>query len=636
MDATLSSVLQRQQQEEQQLLRTLTINTGQAGKLFHPSIHAGPSACIHGERDLMKTSFQVSAITMWTFWALATMLVTQAGALEQLPLSLVKSLPAPLSVEPPPLPVQLKRFFRSSPTQNSSPPSKQPPEAPGGQCAPASQYFLSAEKLNKYLNVTIPQEIEKLVKCEEVNIIGVLGAMLDMVENAGLMDLIDIPSLLDMGKGGIGGILGSDSKDAESPKLPSLPSVGKAADKLGLGGLLSSDTKELLDSTNPLDGSSLNDVAEGVKSFKDSTVDKMKDLLPAEATDTLKSVLGNLDLKELLLGLIVETVETKDMTSNVTDDGIDIKATSIATIGGEGVAGPIITLVGFQVHLTVSLKIVISTNNSQCISLVTEETKTDVNKVSLRMLETITNTVPLPMDLPLKDIVPKVLSVELQKKVNDSKSCEIVLSDFNECKNSTGLFQFQISSSRTSPEGLSILYCVEALLDKGPVPVPGGHLPPHPKSANVSIIMSSTMVKTVVKHSAKLSSVKSNNMEAIITMAVFNFQQDSSSIQIVYWTTIKRNGENIANGESVLVIKLSGKISSGKMTVNVEASRSEHRVTPPELNDLVKEVLLEVQKKFSSHLNELAKNWNIPSGVSIFPVNNNVTVTSSNDLLVTN
>lgn len=52
------------------------------------------------------------------------------------------------------------------------------------------------------------------------------------------------------------------------------------------------------------------------------------------------------------------------------------------------VAGPIITLVGFQVHLTVSLKIVISTNNSQCISLVTEETKTDVNKVSLRMLET--------------------------------------------------------------------------------------------------------------------------------------------------------------------------------------------------------------------------------------------------------
>lgn len=140
------------------------------------------------------------------------------------------------------------------------------------------------------------------MKCEEVNIIGVLGAMLDMVENAGLMDLIDIPSLLDMGKGGIGGILGSDSKDAESPKLPSLPSVGKAADKLGLGGLLSSDTKELLDSTNPLDGSSLNDVAEGVKSFKDSTVDKMKDLLPAEATDTLKSVLGNLDLKELLLG----------------------------------------------------------------------------------------------------------------------------------------------------------------------------------------------------------------------------------------------------------------------------------------------------------------------------------------------
>lgn len=52
-------------------------------------------------------------------------------------------------------------------------------------------------------------------------------------------------------------------------------------------------------------------------------------------------------------------------------------------------------------------------------------------------------------------------------------------------------------------------------------------------------------------HTLTISIPQSNNMEAIITMAVFNFQQDSSSIQIVYWTTIKRNGENIANGESV-------------------------------------------------------------------------------------
>ncbi|XP_013369776.1 PREDICTED: vomeromodulin-like [Chinchilla lanigera] len=581
---------------------------------------------------------------MWTLWALAIMLAAQGGALVSLDSPPVESLPSlsPVRyVEPVPLPLPPTWGFRSPPPENTFPPRKQPPETPEGQCAPASKYFLSAEKLSEYLNATVPPEIEKLVKCEEVNIVGVLGEVLDTVETSGLINLVDITSLLEMGDGGIGGILGMGSKSADSPKLPSLSKVGETADNLGVGSLLGSGAdkgpvKGLLDSADLPNLESLNDVAGSAKSLKDSAMDKVKNILPTEATDALKGALGNLDLKQFLLGLNIETVETEAINSTVTGDGIDIMATTTATIGGEGVAGPIITVMGFQVHLNISLKVVISTNNTQCISLDIEETNIHVKKVSLRILETVTDTAPLPMPLPLKDIVPKVLSVELQENVDNSESCAIVLSDFNECKNSTGLFQFHIRSSRTCPEGLSILYCVKALFDKAEVPVPGGRLPPHPKDANVSIAMSNMMVKTVVKHSAKQSSIKSENLEGSITKINTNLKTDSNSIRVVYWTTIKRNGEVFAKAESVLFVKLTGKISSGKMIVNVESSRSEHTVNPPELKDAVKGLLLKIQKSLTSGLNASTANWNIPSGVPLFPVNGNVIVTPSNDLLIAN
>ncbi|XP_023570684.1 vomeromodulin-like [Octodon degus] len=579
---------------------------------------------------------------MWTLWALAIMLATQAGAVEMLNESPVESLPSVLAVprvESIVLPLPPKRDFRSYSIQNGSPPGKQPSETPEGQCAPASKYFLSSGKLNEYLNATIHPEIERLVKCKEVNMVGVLGTVLDMMGNNGLMELLDINSLLEMGGGGLGGILGMDDKSGKSSKLPSPSKVGETAENLGMGSLLASvggqgSVKGLLGSADLHVPQPLNDVAENAKNLKDSAMEKVKNMLPSEATDALKGALGSLDLKQLLLGLTIQNVETKDINSTVTGDGIDIMARSIATIGGEGVAGPIITVLGFQVHLNISLHAVISTNNTQCVSLDIEETKVHVDEVTLQILKTITDTAPFSLPLPLKDIVPQMFSVELQEKMDNSESCAIVLTDFNECKTSTGLFQFHISSSRTSPEGISILYCVTALFDKTGVPVPGGCLTPHPKDANVSLVMSSTMVKIIVKHHAKQSSIKSGNMEASITKTSINFQPDSNSIRIVYWTTIKSNGEIFAKAESVLVIKLTGKISSGKMIVNIESLRSEHTVKPPELKDVVKELLLKAQKLLFTGLKESAANWNIPTGVLLFPVTGDVQATKSNDLLI--
>ncbi|XP_004868025.1 vomeromodulin-like [Heterocephalus glaber] len=581
---------------------------------------------------------------MWILWALAITLATQAGALDVLEPPTVGSLPSTLSsvqhVEPLPLPLTSSQAFKSPPTQKSSPFSRKSPKTPEGQCAPASEYFLSAEKFDEYLNATVPPEIEKLVKCKEVNIVGVLGQVLDTVGNAGVLDMLDITSLLEMGDGGIGGILGMNSKGDKSPKLPSLSKVGETADKLGVGSLLSSGAgqspvKGLLEGAELPELQTLNDVAGSAKSLKDSAVSKVKDVLPAETTKALKGALENLDIKDLLLQLEVQSVDIEEINSTVTDDGIDVEAIATATVGGKGVAGPVITVVGFQVLLGVTLKVAVSTNNTQCVNLDIEETNISANQVTLRILETVTNTAVLPVSLPLKDIVPKVLSVELQKNVDNSESCGIVFSDFNKCKNSTGLFQFHIKSARTRPQGLSILYCVEALFDKTAVPVPGGHLPPHPKDANISIIMSSTMVKTVVKYNAKRSSAKSDNLEASITKTTFRFQQDSNSVRVAYSTTIKKDGESFAKGESVIIIKTAGKISSDKMIVNVEVSRSEHHVSPPEL-DTVKDVLFKVQKKFSTYLTESAKNWNIPSGVPLFPVDGDITLTLSKDLLAAN
>ncbi|XP_058431407.1 vomeromodulin-like [Marmota monax] len=560
---------------------------------------------------------------MWTLWALAVVLAIKAGALDVPQVNTVlESLPvgqdSTSSLKSVPVSVSQPQAFRSPRVQRNSPPRKSRVGNAKGKCKSAVKYFVSSSKLDDYLNATLPPQIEKLLKCEDVNIAGIIGSALSVLGDSNLLSLLDVTSVLDIGGGGLGGILG---KGGSGKPLDSLSQATGAVSNLLplnqdiLGGIVpggpdKNPVKGLLDSTG-VSGlqDPLSDVMKKANGLKESTQDLVKGALPPDVKDAVSGLLGNINLEELLLGLEVQEVTVDSMESSVAGNEIHVRAATTATIGGKGIAGPVISLVGFQVKSDTTLTIAISANNTQCVNLEVQETQINVNKVTLQIVKMITDTlpVPVPIPLPLEDLILQLLTVELNKKVQETDSCDIVLNDFNDCKNSTGLFKFQLKSSRISPQGLSIFYCAEAIFGKNTVPVTGSILPPDPKNANISMTLSHTLLKTIITYAAKISSVKADNLEASITKITYTFQPDST-IQASYWTDIRKDEESYATGKTTLIISHECKISKDKMTVNIK------------LSDEVQDLLSGVLKKLLSAAIEWSKQWNVPVGVTSQPL----------------
>nr|XP_027800925.1 vomeromodulin-like [Marmota flaviventris] len=572
---------------------------------------------------------------MWTLWALAVVLAIKAGALDVPQVNTVlERLPvgqdSTSSLKSVPVSVSQPQAFRSPRVQRNSPPRKSRVGNAKGKCKSAVKYFVSSSKLDDYLNATLPPQIEKLLKCEDVNIAGIIGSALSVLGDSNLLSLLDVTSVLDIGGGGLGGILG---KGGSGKPLDSLSQATGAVSNLLplnqdiLGGIVpggpdKNPVKGLLDSTG-VSGlqDPLSDVMEKANGLKESTQDLVKGALPPDVKDAVSGLLGNINLEELLLGLEVQEVTVDSMESSVAGNEIHVRAAITATIGGKGIGGPVIKLVGFQVKLETTLTIAISANNTQCVNLEVQETQINVNKVTLQIVKTITDTLPVPVliPLPLEDLILQLLTVELNEKVQETDSCDIVLNDFNDCKNSTGLFKFQLKSSRISPQGLSIFYCAEAIFGKNTVPVTGSILPPDPKNANISMTLSHTLLKTIITYAAKISSVKADNLEASITKITYTFQPDST-IQASYWTDIRKDEESYATGKTTLIISHECKISKDKMTVNIKLVRSDHSVNPPEASDEVQDLLSGVLKKLLSAAIEWSKQWNVPVGVTSQPL----------------
>uniref|UniRef100_A0A8D0W341 Uncharacterized protein n=1 Tax=Sus scrofa TaxID=9823 RepID=A0A8D0W341_PIG len=413
-------------------------------------------------------------------------------------------------------------------SRRGSIPKGSPDRTAGAKCPPVAKYFLSSSKLDAYLNAILPQKIEKTLMCEEVNLAGVLGEAISTVSNSDLLSVLDITSLLSLsGGGGLGGILGKGTSSLGilgggglvgglggtlSKGTSPLGILGGGGLAGGLGGTLSKGTaplgilgggglaeknpvKEAVDSTGLLD------------SNKESTEGILNSVAPEGINNGLKSLLGNVNVENLLVGLKVEKVTVENMTSTMTDDGILVFAKTTAFIGGEGLAGPVIGILGFQVHSEVILKIGISTNNTQCVDLQVQDKDIEVKEVNMQLVKGITESLPVSLPLTLEDTVSQLLTVTMSKNIKESKSCDIELSDVNECKNSTGLFNYHVESSRISAEGLSIFYCVSAHFRQNTSPVPGRLLPPDPKNANISLTFSGEMLKQIVAQSAKQSSV---------------------------------------------------------------------------------------------------------------------------------
>ncbi|XP_044118118.1 vomeromodulin-like [Neovison vison] len=360
--------------------------------------------------------------------------------------------------------------------------------------------------------------------------------------------------------------------------------------------------------------------------------------VPAGIGDAVTGMLGSINIEDLLIGLNVQAVTVENMTSTMTGGGILVQATTTAIIGGKGLAGPVVSILGFQVHGEVTLKIGLSTNNTQCVNLQVQDKDIKVNKVSLQIVDTLTGTLSgaVPVPLPLDNIISQLLTVAVEENFQESESCDIEFSDFNECKNSTGLFKYEVKSSRISTRGLSISYCAKALFSSGIVPVLGGPLPPDPKNANISLTLSSKFLKEIVAQSAKQSSVKMNNLAASITKIVYSFQS-GNQIQATYWVTVEKDGESFATGKTTLILSHDCKILKDKLIADIKVKSSEHSVTPPEAEDEVQDVMPVVLKKFLSAVNEMTSMWNVPPGITSNPLTKaQVEVLKSNDLQAAN
>ncbi|KAM5305897.1 vomeromodulin-like [Glossophaga mutica] len=389
----------------------------------------------------------MSAAKMLTLWALVITLAVQIAAVD--PLSHPSVLPN-LSGRRPIL--QSGQFLRYPPIAGSSSFRQRPPVTP-----PVGNHLMSSSKLSDYLNSTLPPQIEGMLKCAEVDLAGLLGTVLETVSNLDLQSLLDLTSPLNiLGGGGQSGALdkGISSKSSNLP----LPSPSKATDAVSnliplaqglLGSLLPNGAKRdparnagsSLLSNLPLSvvlnqvSEPLSGVLNTVGGLTKSTEGILKSVVPGGVSDALSGLLGNINLKDLLLGLEVQKATVEDMMSAMTDDEILVQAPTTAFIGGQGLVGPVISLLGFQVNGDVTLKIGISINSTQCVNLRVQDKDIKVKKVYLQLVKTVTDTLPLPVPVPLDDIISQLLTVKLQENLKEAKSCDIDLSDFTECKN---------------------------------------------------------------------------------------------------------------------------------------------------------------------------------------------------------
>ncbi|XP_016056135.1 PREDICTED: vomeromodulin-like [Miniopterus natalensis] len=203
--------------------------------------------------------------------------------------------------------------------------------------------------------------------------------------------------------------------------------------------------------------------------------------------------------------------------------------------------------------------------------------------------------------------------------MKESKSCDIDLSDFTECKNSTsGLFNYEVKSLQLSERGLSIFYCASF---NGKVLLPRSPLPPDPNNANISVTMSSTMLREIITLSAKESSIQMNDLSAYITKVLYSSLPDNK-VQATYWVGVNKYNESFAQGQTKILVSYVCKILEDKLVSNINIESFEHSMIPPDSMDELNNVMSAVMTKFISTIIEMSSLWNTPPGITSNPLNN--------------
>ncbi|ELK04100.1 Vomeromodulin [Pteropus alecto] len=317
---------------------------------------------------------------MLNLWALAITLAIQAEAFD-----LLMSPPASPGKCPVAPSLPSTGVFRRVPVQKYSPLSKRLVVTP-----PTAKNPVSNSKLYDYLNANLPLQIKKMLMCAEMDLAGVLGTVLDTVSNLDVLSLLSDTSPLNiLSGGGLGEVLGkgSSSKSSNLP-LPLLSEASAVTNLLPVGQGILGSILPIPPQAKPV--SNLLQPLSAVVN-KESTTGLLKSALPADTMDALIGGLGNIKVKDLLIGLEVQNATVENMMLTMADpQKILVKASTTALIGGKGLAGPVINLLGFQVDGDVTLDIGISTNDTQCTNLQVQDKDIEVKEVKLRLEKIMT------------------------------------------------------------------------------------------------------------------------------------------------------------------------------------------------------------------------------------------------------
>lgn len=137
--------------------------------------------------------------------------------------------------------------------------------------------------------------------CEELDLAGVLGTVLDTVSNLDVLSLLSDTSPLGILSGvGLGEVLGkgSSSKSSNLP-LPLLSGASDVTNLLPVGQGILGSILPISPQANPV--SNLLQPLSGVVN-KESTTGLLKSALPTDTVDALLGGLGNIKVKDLLIG----------------------------------------------------------------------------------------------------------------------------------------------------------------------------------------------------------------------------------------------------------------------------------------------------------------------------------------------
>ncbi|XP_049635453.1 vomeromodulin-like [Suncus etruscus] len=492
----------------------------------------------------------------------------------------------------------------------------------------------------------MPQKIEELVQCSDVNLAGVLGSVLNTATGLDIPSLVPLDALTNLkildnvlGKGDAAKPKGNaDAPEAPAPvetealaspvssflpgaaaaepvseltgqvssKVNDIPGPGPVKSVLsnGVSGVTSKLTGSVGDLLKSAGSKNLGNVVSQVKGLTKTSTDLVSNVLPSDNPTEASGGQGGLDVSGLLLALKVGKVTVENIQYSMTNDGVEVQATATADVQSEGVAGAVITAVGFQVELDLTMMITSThdhTNNT--VQLEVEQKTMEVKKVTIKLVETITSALPLPVPVPvpLDSVVLMALSVKLSDNAKES-SCSILLSEIDSAKNETGVMcLYTIAYTEMSAKGLSVYYCAKCSGINNSSWVSGSKLADHPKNDSVSVIVSHKAVREHVTRCVAQVDIKEGNMEAFILKLSYKYPS-AGIVEALFKFQLKMNGMD--SGIVVLGARFSHKcrIENGKLVADIklQSTSLKSSTIPETVGDMTEAMKPVVDKTVSS------------------------------------